>query len=132
MSVRESEEVRDHIDALQHQVTELKVAVDQAGRESSQQVSARVEQVKADLSRQASSARNDSGQAADQSQSQWQAMKADVAAKMRDLHNRIERKRGEVSADAADDDAVFAEGAAVDALDYASWTVWQAEASGAP
>ena len=43
------------------------------------------------------------------------------------LHDRIERKRGEVKADVADDDAMYAEGAAVDALDYASWTVRQAE-----
>jgi molybdenum cofactor biosynthesis enzyme len=51
-------------------------------------------------------------------------MKADLAAKMRDLHDRIE---GEVSADIADDDATGAEDAAVDALDYAALTVWQAE-----
>jgi hypothetical protein len=50
-------------------------------------------------------------------------MKADLAAKMRDLPDRVERKRGEVSADMADDDATDA----VDALDYAAWTVRQAE-----
>jgi hypothetical protein len=127
MSVREPEEVREHIDSLQHQVNELKESVEQARRETSQQVTARVEQVKAALSRQAESASGDAGQAAGQSQNQWQAMKADLAAKMRDLHDRIERKRGEVKADVADDDAMYAEGAAVDALDYASWTVWQAE-----
>lgn len=55
-SVREAEDVRDHIAALQEQVTDLKVAVDQARRETSQQMKARVEQVKADLSRQANSA----------------------------------------------------------------------------
>jgi chromosome segregation ATPase len=127
MSVREPEAVREHIDSLQHQVNELKESVEQARRETSQQVTARVEQVKAALSRQAESAGDDAGQAAGQTQNQWQAMKADLAAKMRDLHDRIERKRGEVKADVADDDAMYAEGAAVDALDYASWTVWQAE-----
>jgi chromosome segregation ATPase len=127
MSVRESEAVRQHIDSLQHQVNELKESVEQARRETSQQVTARVEQVKAALSRRAESASDDAGQAVGQSQNQWQAMKADLAAKMRDLHDRIERKRGEVKADVADDDAMYAEGAAVDALDYASWTVWQAE-----
>jgi hypothetical protein len=44
---------------------------------------------------------------------------------MRDLHDRIERKRAEVSADIAD--ATDAENAAVDALDYAAWTVRQAQ-----
>ena len=54
-------------------------------------------------------------------------MKADLAAKMRDLHDRIERKRGEVKADVAENNAMVAEGAAVDALDCAAWTVRQAE-----
>ena len=48
---------------------------------------------------------------------------------MRDLHDRAERKRGEIKADVADDDAKSAEGAAVDTLDCASWTVRQAELS---
>jgi hypothetical protein len=56
-------------------------------------------------------------------------MKAQAAAKIRDLHDRAERKRGEIKADVADDDAKSAEGAAVDTLDYASWTVQQAELS---
>jgi hypothetical protein len=126
MSVREPQAVRQHIDALQHQVNELKESAEQASRETSQQVTARVEQVRAALSRQTDPV-SGAGQAADQSQNQWQAMKADLAAKMRDLHDRIDRKRGEVSADIADDDATAAVDAAVDALDYAAWTVWQAE-----
>ncbi|MGN6680156.1 MAG: hypothetical protein ACTHKL_20535 [Streptosporangiaceae bacterium] len=51
---------------------------------------------------------DDAVQAADQSQNPWQAMRADLAAKMRDLHDRIERKQ-EAKADVADDDAIFAE-----------------------
>ena len=127
MSARESEAVREKIDSLQHQVIELKESAEHARRETSQQVTARIEQVKAALSRQTDSATDDAGQTAHQSQNQWHAMKADVAAKMRDLHDRTERKRGEVKADIADDDATVAEGNAQDALDYASWMVWQAE-----
>jgi hypothetical protein len=56
-------------------------------------------------------------------------MKAQAAAKTRDLHDHLERKRGEVRADVADDDAISAEGAAVDALDFAAWAVRQAELS---
>ena len=52
MGVREPQVVRQHIDALQHQVKELKESAEQASRESSQQVSARAEQVRAALSRQ--------------------------------------------------------------------------------
>jgi len=48
---------------------------------------------------------------------------------MCDLHDRAERKRGEVRADVADDDAKSAEGAAVNTLAYGSWTVQQAKLS---
>jgi hypothetical protein len=126
MGVREPQAVRQHIDALQHQVKELKESAEHASQESSQQVTARAEQVRVALSRQTDPA-SGAAQAADQSQNQWQTMNADLAAKMRDLHDRIERKRGEVSADIADDDATDAEDAAVDALDYAAWAIRQAQ-----
>lgn len=111
---------------MQHQVKELRESAEQASRESSQQVTARAEQARAVLSRQTDPV-SGAAQAADQSQNQWQGMKTDLAAKMRDLHDRIGRTKAEVSADIADDDAAEAEGAAVDALDYAAWTVRQAE-----
>jgi uncharacterized coiled-coil DUF342 family protein len=72
MSVREPEAVREHIDSLQHQVTELKESVEQGRREKSQQLTARIEQIKAAISRQTDSASDGAGQAADRSQKQWQ------------------------------------------------------------
>jgi chromosome segregation ATPase len=128
MSTHESQEVRDHIDALQRQVTELKQSVEQARQETSEKITARVEQVKESLNQQSDSA-SGSGQGDGRPQSQWQTMKAQAAAKTRDLHDHLERKRGEVRADVADDDAISAEGAAVDALDFAAWAVRQAELS---
>ena len=62
MSVREAHVVRQHIDALQHQVNELKESAEQASRETSQQVTGRAEQVRAALSRQTDPA-SDAGQA---------------------------------------------------------------------
>jgi hypothetical protein len=47
--------------------------------------------------------------------------------KMRDLHDRIDRKRDELDVKAAVDDAEGAEEDAVDALDFAGWAVGQAE-----
>ncbi len=127
MSGRESEAVREHIGTLQQQVDELNRSVEQASRETSQQVTARVANIRAALSRQTDAAGDAAGQAAGQSQNQWQAMKADLAAKIRELHDRIEQKRHGIRADIADDDAMVAEDTAVDALDFASWAVWQAE-----
>ena len=102
--------------------------MEQARRETSQKITARIEQVKQALTRHSDSA-SAAGQAVGQSQKQWQAMKTQAAARMRDLHDRLERKRGEIRADVADDDASAAEAAAVDALDYAQFTVRQAELS---
>jgi hypothetical protein len=54
-------------------------------------------------------------------------MKAQAAAKTRDLHDHLERKERGGPRRHADDDAISAEGAAVDALDFAAWAVRQAE-----
>ncbi|MGN6680995.1 MAG: hypothetical protein ACTHKL_24800, partial [Streptosporangiaceae bacterium] len=112
MRKSESEAVRDHIEALQQQVIALRQSVEQARQESSQKITARVKQARESLNRQ-------SGSDSDVSQSQnpWQAIKSQAAAKMRDLHDHIDRTKGEVRADIADDDASFAEAAAVDTLD---------------
>ena len=64
---------------------------------------------------------------ADQTQTQWQSVKADTSAKMAELQGRIERKREERDAKAAEDDAEWAEDNAAAALDYAAWAVDQAE-----
>jgi hypothetical protein len=48
MSVGESDRLREYVDALQKQVTDLKDAADQAREETSAQVRARIEQAKAD------------------------------------------------------------------------------------
>jgi chromosome segregation ATPase len=127
MSVRESGQLQEHLDALQKQVTHLKDSTDQAREESSAQVRARIEQAKADIAAHQESAQETAGRAAERAQSQWQSMRADAAAKMRDLHDRIDRKRDELDVKAAVDDAEGAEEDAIDALDFAGWAVGQAE-----
>jgi chromosome segregation ATPase len=127
MSVRESDQLREHVDALQEQVEELKNAMEQARNETREQVKARIQQVKADIAGHQESAREKAGQAAGRAQSQWQSMKADAQAKARDLHDRIERKRDELDVKEAGHDAEFAEEDALDALDFAEWAVGQAE-----
>jgi hypothetical protein len=71
--------------------------------------------------------REQAGQAADRGQSQWQSVKADAAAKMQGLHGRMGRKRDELDAKVAEDDAEGAGEDALDALGYARWAVGQAE-----
>jgi len=127
MSTPLADQLREYLDALQKQVTHLKDAADQAREETSAQVRARIEQAKADVAADQEPARGKAGQAVGRGQSQWQSMKADAAARMRDLHGRIGRKRDELDAKVAEDDAGAAEEEAVDALDYARWAVAEAE-----
>jgi hypothetical protein len=127
MSTRLADQLRENVDALQKQVTHLKDAADQAREETSAQVRTRIEQAKADVAAHEEPARDKAGQAAGRTQSQWQSMKADAAAKMQGLHGRMGRKRDELDAKMAEDDAEGVEEDAVDALDYARWAVGQAE-----
>jgi peptidoglycan hydrolase CwlO-like protein len=117
----------EQVDDLQKQVTELKDSFDQATHETSAQVKARIDKLRADIAARPSVSPEKAGQAAGHAQSQWQAMKADNAAKMRDLHDRIARKRDQHDVKKAENDAGDAEGDASFALDYASWVIDQVQ-----
>ena len=67
MSVRESDPLRQHLDALQQQVTHLKDAAEQAREENSEQVKARIQQAKADIAAHRESAGEKAGQPAERS-----------------------------------------------------------------
>lgn len=127
MSGDESDTLQKCVEALQDQVTHLKISAYEAREESSAQVRARIEQAKADAAADQEPAREQAGQAADRGHGQWQSMKADATAKMQGLHGRMDRKRDEMDANMAEDDAEGAEADAVDALGYARWAVEQAE-----
>jgi cell division septum initiation protein DivIVA len=126
MSVREPDRVREYVDTLQKQVTHLMHVMDLARKETSEQVRTRIQQVKADMAAQ-ESASESAGQAADRAQNPWQSIKANAAAGVRDLHDRIDRKRHELDVKSAEQDAEGAEEDALDALGFARWAVEQAE-----
>jgi len=119
--------VSDQVDALQTRAAELKSSFDQAQHETNEQVRARLDQAKADIAGRQSAVKEKAGQAADHAQSQWKSMKADAAAKMQDLQDRIARRRDQHDVKMAEQDAETAEEDAADALDYASWAVDQAQ-----
>ena len=72
-------------------------------------------------------ARDKAGQAGGRAHGQWRSMKADAAAKMQGLQDRMDRKSDELDAKMAEDDAEGTEEDALDALGYARWAVEQAE-----
>ncbi len=127
MSARQTDRVREYVDSLQEQVTHLKEGMDLARKETSEQVRARVQQVKADLAAHQDSASDKAGQAADREQSPWQSIRANAAAGARDLQDRADRKRRELDVKSAERDAGDAEENALDALGFARWAVGQAE-----
>ena len=127
MSTRLADQLQEYVDALQKQVAHLKNAADQAREESSAQVRERIDQAKADAAAHQEPAPEQAGQAAGRAQSQWQSVKANAAAKMQDLQDRIDRRRDQLDVKLADDDAEAAEEEALDTLDFARWAAKQAE-----
>lgn len=127
MSGDESDRLRECVEALQEQVTHLKISAYEAREESSAQVKARIEQAKAEAAADQEPAREQAGQAGGRAHGQWRSMKADAAAKMQGLRDRMDRKGDELDAKMAEDDAEGAEEDALDALGYARWVVEQAE-----
>jgi hypothetical protein len=117
----------EQVEALQKRASDLKSSADQAQRETNEQVKARIKNAKADIQANQSDVRQKAGQAGDRTQSQWQAMKADAAAKTQDLQDRIGRKRDEHDIKKAERDAEDEAADAADALDYATWVIGQAE-----
>ena len=119
--------ISDQIDALQKRAADLKSSFDKSRKETNEQVKARLSHAKADIDARQGAAKDKAEQAADRTQSQWKSMKADAAAKVQALHDRVDRKRDEHDVKEAARDADVAEQDAADALDYASWAVDQAQ-----
>ena len=119
--------ISDQIDTLQKRAADLKSSFDQTRQETNEQVKTRLGQARADISAREDAAKQKAEQAAERTQSQWKAMKADAAARMQAVHDRIDRKRDEHDVKKAEKDAESAEDDAADALDFAAWAVDQAQ-----
>jgi len=119
--------ITDQIDGLQKRGADLKNSFDQSRKETNEQVRARLSHAKADIAARQGAVKEKAEQASDRMQSQWKSMKADAAAKVQAMHDRVDRKRDEHDAKKAEKDAEAAEQDASDALDYASWVVDQAQ-----
>jgi hypothetical protein len=121
--------VSEQVDALQKRAADLKSSADQARHETNEQVKARIDKTRADIVTRQDAVKAKVGQAADQAQGQWKSLKADAAAKTRDLRDRMDHQRDEHDAKKAERQAEAAEEDAADALDYALWVIDQAELS---
>ena len=100
----------EQVDALQAKVADLKSSLDASQHETNEQIRARVATAKAKADAARETVHGKADQAADQAHTQWQSFKADTSAKMQALQERMERKRNERDAKAAERDAELAGG----------------------
>ena len=84
----------DQLNALQKQAEDLKSFADQARHETNEEIKARVAKARADITARQDAVKAKVGQAGEQAQSQWQAMKAEAAARAQDVRDRMDRVRG--------------------------------------
>ena len=87
--------ISDQIDALQKRAADLKNSFEKSRKETNEQVKAHLSHAKADIDARQSAAKDKAEQATDHAQSQWKSMKADAAAKVQAMHDRVDRKRDE-------------------------------------
>ena len=87
--------VTEQVDALQKHADDVKSSFEDARKESSEQIQARIKKAKADAEARQKAADEKASQADEHAKSQWKAMKADVGAKAQALQDRIDRKRDE-------------------------------------
>lgn len=109
------------LDGLQRQVAQTKSSVQAATTESREQLRQRIDQAQMDTDSAARKTQQ-SPQGRD-AQNKWAKMRADASDKMGEVKARIDKRNREMDADMASDEAGGAEADAVEAIDYAAWTL---------
>jgi hypothetical protein len=117
----------EQVEALQKRAADLKSSADQARHETDEQIKARIDKTRADITARQDAVKAKAGETAEHAQGQWKSMKADAAARTQDLRDRMDRQRDERDVKKAERQAEDAEEDAADALDYALWVLDQAE-----
>ena len=115
------------VDGLQQQVARMKSAVQAAATESREELRQRIDQAQVDTDT-ATHETRESGQGRE-AQTKWAKMRADASDKMGDVKARIDKRNREMDAGVAADDADWAEADAVEAINYAAWTLDNARVS---
>jgi hypothetical protein len=110
------------LDTLQQQVADAVSSVQEAGRDSRDQLKRRIEQAQADRDQ----AIPETERSAPAPASKWDKMRADAADKMDEIKARIDKRNQKMGADMSATDADLAEFDAGAAIDLALWTVGNA------
>jgi hypothetical protein len=107
------------LDELERHVAAARSAVQVPATESREQLRRGIDQTQDDLDQAVKNAQ----QAAAGARSKWAQMMADAAAKRDDVKAKIDRRGRQLDANAAADEASWAEADAADALDFAEWAI---------
>lgn len=113
----------ERLDAIQQRVAAAKAAVQDAGRESREQLKQRIDRAQDDIDRATESARQRADQDGDSAPSKWAQIRADAAAKTENVKGKIDKRNRELDSRAAAGEANWAENDAIEALDLADWAV---------
>ncbi|MGY4766797.1 hypothetical protein ACXC9Q_07745 [Kribbella sp. CWNU-51] len=108
---------------LEKRTSAALASVKGAATESRDQLRERIDQAQVDLDRAGKDAEQKAGEAGERAQSKWAQMKADATAKKDDVRAKIDKRNAQLDAKMAASDADWAEADAIDAIDYAEWTV---------
>jgi len=108
---------------LQKKSADANAAVKSAVSESRDQLRQRIEQAQVDLDLADKDAKQRAAAAGDRAQSKWAQMRADASSKVDNVKAKIDKRNTEIDAKLAENDAEWAESDALDAIDYAAWTV---------
>lgn len=117
----------EKLDALQQRVVDAKTAIQTATGESREQLKHRIDKAQGDADQAVQHAEDQTKQAAASARTKWAQLKAEVAAKTGDAKAKIEERGRQLDAKAAAHDADRAEAEAVEALDFATWAIVNAE-----
>jgi hypothetical protein len=117
----------NRLDALQRRVASTMTAVHAAAAESDAQLKQRIDRAQAELDKSVEDTRRQLTQASVSVRATWAELKAEAAARMRDVKANIDKRMLQLDTKGAAKEADWAEADAADALDFADWAVENAE-----
>ena len=108
---------------LQTKAADANAAVKSAVSESRDQLRRRIEQAQVDLDLADKDAKQKAEEVTDRAQSKWAQMRIEASSRMDNFKAKVAKRGTEIDAKVAENDAEWAEADALDAIDFAAWTV---------
>jgi len=109
------------LDNLQKRAADTAATVKAAAAEDRAQLKKRIQKAQVDTNLALKDTKQKAGEVADRSHTKWAQMKADLRMKMDEVKAKIEKRHDQIDAEAAAEDAEWAESDASHAIDFAEW-----------